>query len=251
MLNKRIIARLDLNNGQLVKGKFLEGLRKLGDPRPYIKKYYDEMIDEIILLDAVASLYDRNSNYDFLKEICKEFYIPITMGGGINSIKGIELAFKSGADKVALNTSIVKDINFLKEAVNLFGSQAIIGSIVCRTHRYSWEIFIDNAKHRVKINPFDWARKLIDNGVGEIMVTSIDNDGLMKGYNISLLKQFDSIGGVPYIFCGGVGKNDHVVDLFNSSNCSAAAIGSALHYNKISILKLKAELSKHNFKVRI
>ena len=251
MGNKRIIARLDLNNAQLVKGKFLEGLRKLGDPRPFIKKYYVEFIDEIILLDAVASLYDRNSNFPFLKEICKEFYIPITIGGGIKTINEIELAFKSGADKVALNTAVVKNINFLKEVVNLFGSQAVIGSIVCRSHRYSWEIFIDNAKHRIKINPFDWARKLIDFGVGEIMVTSINNDGLMKGYDLSLLSHFDSVGTVPLIFCGGAGNIQHVLDLFKLSNCSAAALGSALHYNKISVLELKKTLLKKNFQVRI
>ena len=251
MENKRIIARLDLNNGQLVKGKFLEGLRKLGDPIPFIKKYYDELVDEIIILDAVASLYDRNSNYAFLKEICKEFFIPITIGGGINTIKDVELAFKSGADKVALNSVIVKNIDFLKEVVNLFGSQAVVGSIVCRTHRYSWEIFVDNAKHRVKINPFDWARKLIDHGVGEIMITSIHKDGLMKGYDLELLKKVDSIGSVPYTFCGGLGEIDHIVDLFNSSNCSAAVIGSALHYNKMSILELKKKLSNNNFQVRI
>ncbi len=251
MVNKRIIARLDLNNSQLVKGKFLEGLRKLGDPRPFIKKYYTESIDEIILLDAVASLYGRNSNFPFLKEICKEFYIPITIGGGIKTISDIELAFKSGADKVALNTAIVKNIHFLKEAANLFGSQAIIGSIVCRSHRYNWEIFIDNAKHRIKKNPFDWARRLIDSGIGEIMVTSIDNDGLMKGYDLSLLKHFDSIGAVPLIFCGGAGNIEHVLELFKNSNCGAAALGSALHYNKLSVLHLKKVLLKNNFQVRI
>ena len=251
MRNKRIIARLDLNNSQLFKGKFLEGLRKLGDPIPFIRKYYIESIDEIILLDAVASLYDRNSNFSFLKEICKEFYIPITIGGGIKTINEIELAFKSGADKVALNTAIVKNINFLKEAANLFGSQALIGSIVCRSHRYNWEIFIDNAKHRIKTNPFDWARKLIDFGIGEIMVTSIDHDGLMKGYDLSLLKNFDSVGAVPFIFCGGAGNIQHVLELFKHSNCGAAALGSSLHYNKISIRDLKKALLKKNFQVRI
>tara|TARA_B100001059_G_C17823797_1_gene580047 strand:- start:989 stop:1741 length:753 start_codon:yes stop_codon:yes gene_type:complete len=250
-MNKRIIARVDLNNGQLVKGKFLEGLRKLGDPTPFLRRYYNEYIDEIILLDAVASLYGRNSNFSFLKEICKEFFIPITIGGGIKTIKDIENAFESGADKVALNTAVVKDINFLKKAVSIFGSQAIIGSVVCRTHRYSWEIFIDNAKHRIKMNPFDWSRKLIDHGVGEIMFTSINNDGLMRGYNLSLLEEIDKIGNVPYIFCGGAGNINHVLQIFKNSECSAAALGSALHYNKISVLELKKELSRKGLEIRI
>ena len=122
MRRTRIISRIDLNNGQLVKGKLLEGLRKLGDPIPYLKKYYFDKLDEIILLDAVASLYDRNSNYDFLKEVCKEFFIPITIGGGIKSIKDIEHALNSGADKVAINSAFINDISFLNEAVRVFGS---------------------------------------------------------------------------------------------------------------------------------
>ena len=122
---------------------------------------------------------------------------------------------------------------------------------MCRSHRYSWEIFIDNAKHRIKMDPFDWSRKLIDYGVGEIMITSINNDGLMRGYNLSLLEQIDKIGNVPYIFCGGAGNINHVLQIFKNSKCSAAALGSALHYNKISVLELKKELSKNGLEIRI
>ena len=114
----------------------------------------------------------------------------------------IDLALNSGADKVAINSAFVRDINFLKDAVRIFGSQAIVGSVVSRRHRYNWEIFIDNAKHRIKINPFVWAKKLIDNGVGELMITSIDNDGLCKGFDKELIMEFDKIGKVPYIISG-------------------------------------------------
>ncbi len=250
MKKTRIISRIDLNNGQLVKGKLLEGLRKLGDPIPYLKNYYFDLLDEIILLDAVASLYDRNSNYDFLKEICKEFFIPITIGGGIKSIKDVDHALNSGADKVAINSAVVRDIRFLDQVVNIFGSQAVLGSIVARKHRYSWQVFIDNAKHRVKINPFDWAKELIDHGVGEIMITSIDNDGLEKGFDMDLVEKFDKIGRVPYIVSGGAGNTKHVLNLIKNSNCSGVAIGSAFHYKNFTVKELKNELLKNNIELR-
>ena len=250
MKKTRIISRIDLNNGQLVKGKLLEGLRKLGDPIPFLKKYYFDKIDEILLIDAVASLYGRNSNYDFLKEICKEFFIPITIGGGIKSIEDIQLALKSGADKVAINSEIVRDINFLRESVKKFGSSTIVGSIVVRRHRYSWQIFIDNAKHRVHQNPFEWGNKLIDNGIGEILITSIDNDGLQKGFDMDLIKKFDQLGRVPFIVSGGAGNINHVIDLVKKSNCSGVVIGSALHYDKFTVFDLKKKLIKNKIEIR-
>jgi imidazole glycerol-phosphate synthase subunit HisF len=250
MRRTRIISRIDLNNGQLVKGKLLEGLRKLGDPIPYLKKYYFDKLDEIILLDAVASLYDRNSNYDFLKEVCKEFFIPITIGGGIKSIKDIEHALNSGADKVAINSAFINDISFLNEAVRVFGSSTIVGSIVARRHRYNWQIFKDNAKHRVQINPFEWAEILINNGIGEIMLTSIDNDGLEKGFDNDLIKKFDEIGRVPFIVSGGAGSIMDVLDIINKSKCSGVVIGSAFHYQKFTVNELKQELLKNKIEVR-
>jgi imidazole glycerol-phosphate synthase subunit HisF len=250
MKNTRIISRIDLNNGQLVKGKLLEGLRKLGDPIPYLKSYYFDKLDEIILLDAVASLYERSSNYDFLKEVCKEFFIPITIGGGIKSIKDVDDALNSGADKVAINSAIVKDIKFLDKVVSIWGSSTIVGSINARRHRYSWQIFTDNAKHRVMTSPFEWANKIIDHGIGEIMLTSIDNDGLEKGFDMQLINKFDKIGKVPYLVSGGAGTNTHVIDLIKSSNCSGVVIGSALHYKKITVKELKKDLFKNNIESR-
>jgi len=250
MKKNRIISRIDLNNGQLVKGKLLEGLRKLGDPIPYLKSYYFDLIDEIILLDAVASLYDRNSNYDFLKEICKEFFIPITIGGGIRTVKDVDHALNCGADKVAINSAFVRNIEFLDQVVNVFGSQAVLGSIVARKHRYNWQIFTDNAKHRVKINPFDWAKEIIDHGVGEIMLTSIDNDGLEKGFDMDLIENFDKIGRVPYIVSGGAGKTEHVLNVIKKYNCAGVVIGSAFHYKNLNVKELKSELLKNNIELR-
>ena len=187
-MNKiRIIARIDINNDSVVKGKCLEGLRKIGKPNEMSKKYYEEGIDEIIFLDAVASLYDRNSLIHILKQASKETFIPITIGGGIKTINDIKDALSAGADKVAINTQAVKNIDFIREAVERFGSQAIVGSVVARRHRYRWEAFVDNAKHRTHKDAIDWAEELEQVGIGEIMITSIDNDGRQNGFDEDLV----------------------------------------------------------------
>ena len=151
-MKTRIIVKLDVKPPFVVKPIHFEGLRKIGSPSELAKKYYDNGIDEIIFLDAVASLYDRNSLIDILKQATKEIFVPITIGGGIKTLNDISDALSAGADKVAINTQAVKDISFIKEAVKKFGSQAIVGSVVARKHRDSWEVFIDNAKHRTRKN---------------------------------------------------------------------------------------------------
>jgi len=246
----RIIARFDINNENVVKGKCLEGLRKVGKPNIMSEKYYHEGIDEIIFLDAVASLYDRNSLIDILKEATKETFVPITIGGGIKTLKDIKNALSAGADKVAINTEAVKNINFINEAVETFGSQAIVGSIVARKHRYGWEVFIDNAKHRTHIDVIEWAKKLEKAGVGELMITSVDNDGRLKGFDIALIKEIIHHVKIPVIASGGAGKSQDIIDLYDETNCDAVAIASMLHYNIENISDIKDNLAKNNIKVR-
>jgi cyclase len=247
----RIIARLDINNEFVVKGKFLEGLRKVGKPNELALKYYNQGIDEIVFLDAVASLYDRNSLLNILSEACKEIFIPITIGGGIKSLLDIENLLKTGADKIAINSVIFDNTKLIKEAVKRFGSQAIVGSLVCRKHRYSWEAFKDNAKHRTNKNAIEWAKVLEDLGVGEIMVSSIDSDGLMRGFDIDLVKSISDIIKIPVIASGGAGTSNHIASVINDSNCDAVAIGSLLHYELESIEQIKLNLKKQNIKVRL
>jgi cyclase len=251
-MNKiRIIARIDINNDSVVKGKCLEGLRKIGDPKSMAKSYYDSGIDEIIFLDAVASLYERNSLIGILRETTKEIFIPITIGGGIRNIVDIEQALSAGADKVAINTAAVKDIDFIKKAVRVFGSQAIVGSVVARRHRYSWEAFIDNAKHRTHKNAIEWSKHLEDAGVGELMVTSIDNEGRGVGYDIDLISAIAHTVNIPIIASGGAGKNQDVIDVCHKSNCDAVAISSIFHYKSSSIKSVKEDLTRSHIKVRL
>ena len=251
-MNKiRVIARIDINNEYAVKGKCLEGLRKVGRPNEMSKKYYDEGIDEIIFLDAVASLYDRNSLIDILKKATKETFVPITIGGGVKTIFDIKDALSAGADKIAINTQAVKNIGFIKEAVEIFGSQAIVGSIVAREHRDTWEVFVDNAKHRTRKNVLEWAKELELAGVGEIMITSIDNDGRQKGFDIELIRTITNAVKIPVIVSGGAGNSDDIVKVCKETNCDAVAIASILHYNIETIQEIKEFMINQNIEVRI
>lgn len=247
----RLIARIDINNEHVVKGKCLEGLRKLGSPNKFAEKYYKDGIDEIIFLDAVASLYERNSLIPILKRASKNIFIPITVGGGIRNIGDIKDALSVGADRIAINSQAVRDIHFVKNAVEEFGSQAIVGSLVARTHRYNWEAFIDNAKHRTRINAIEWAKKLEQAGVGEIMVTSIDCDGCLNGFDVNLLKEISRAVDIPVIASGGAGSRDHLLKLFSNTECDAVALGSVLHYKIETIKDLKMNLLNSNMDVRL
>ena len=247
----RIIARLDINNDNVVKGKCLEGLRKVGAPNEMCAKYYNEGIDEIILLDAVASLYERNSLIDILREATKETFVPITIGGGIKTLQDVKDALSAGADKVAINTQAVKDINFIKQAVERFGSQAIVGSVVARKYRNGWEAFVDNAKRRTRLNAIDWAQELENAGVGELMITSIDADGRKNGFDVQLIKSVTDRVGVPVIASGGAGGSLDIVEVCEKTNCDAVAIASLLHYNIEQIADIKNNLKNHGIEIRI
>ena len=247
----RLIARIDINNNNVVKGKCLEGLRKVGKPNKMSLEYYNKGIDEIIFLDAVASLYDRNSLINILKKATKESFVPITIGGGIKTIKDIKDALSAGADKVAINTQALQNIDFIREAVKIFGSQAIVGSVVARRHRYRWEAFKDNAKHRANKDAIEWAVELEKAGVGEIMITSIDNDGRQKGFDIELVNSIASAVKIPIIASGGAGSSDDIVDLCRSTSCDAVAIASLLHYEIENIESIKLKMKSNKIEVRM
>ena len=246
----RIIGRIDINNENVVKGKCLEGLRKIGNPAEFAYKYYLDGVDELVFIDAVASLYDRNSLVNILRETCKKVFIPITIGGGIRTLNDIQQALNAGADKVAINSQGLRDINFIKDAVSNYGSQAIVGSVVARRHRYSWEAFMDNARHRSGIDAIEWAKTLQDAGVGEIMVTSIDSDGLMKGFDTELIKNITNIVNIPVTASGGAGNSQNILSLRHDTNCDAAALSSILHYNYLSTKEIKEHLFEDGIEVR-
>ncbi|OUU62629.1 MAG: imidazole glycerol phosphate synthase subunit HisF [Alphaproteobacteria bacterium TMED62] len=245
----RVIARLDIKSNSVVKGINLEGLRKVGDPKELAKKYYKEGIDEIIYMDVVASLYERNTIEKFIKVAAKEIFVPLTVGGGIRNLEDIRKVLNNGADKVAINTAAIKNENFIKEASQEIGSQSIIVSIEAKkVEKNNWEAYYDNGRERSGLNVLDWAKKAQDLGAGEVLITSVDNEGLKKGMDLELLKRLRDIVSIPIIFSGGVGQVEHIIDVV--PNTDAVALASVLHYNEYSIKFLKDILYKKGINVR-
>jgi cyclase len=244
MHKKRLIARLDVKNEFVIKGIHLEGLRKIGDPNELAKKYYDQGIDEIVFMDGVASLYDRNNLFHIIEKACKDVFIPITIGGGIRSIDDIGKALKAGADKIALNTQAIKNPEIVREASRIFGSQCIVGSIEAK-HKGNgkWEAYMDNGREPSNLDVIEWVKQLEDLGAGELLITSIDMEGTKKGFDTELIRQISDLVSIPVIASGGGGKIEHLSDLSTQTNVSGIALASMLHYNLFSVPEIKQQLN--------
>lgn len=251
MSKKRIIARIDVKNEFVIKGIHLEGLRKVGDPIELASKYYHDGIDEIIFMDAVASLYGRNNLFHVIEQACKSVFIPITIGGGIRSINDIELALKSGADKISLNTQAIKTPEIITEASRIYGSQCIVGSIEAKRKGNIWEAYVDNGREETGIDAVEWACKLEQLGVGELMVTSIDQEGTKRGFEIPLIEKIAAKVSIPVIASGGAGNPNHITNLCTKTNVSAVAIAAILHYSSYSIIEIKQAMKVSDINVRI
>ena len=236
----RTIARIDIKNNHVIKGINLEGLRKIGDPEKIIKKYYNNKIDELLLLDSVASLYGRNNLFNFIKEITKEIFVPITLGGGIRSLKDIENSLNSGADKVAINSGALENPNFLTEAVNNFGESTIIVNIEAKKiGNDQWEPYKFCGREKTNIQINDWIKTIHDKGCGEILITSIDHEGTEKGFDIELINNIYESINKPLIVSGGCGKIEDIVEIKKNFENISIAIASALHYKNIEISEIK------------
>ncbi len=251
MQKTRVIARLDIKNGFVIKGIHLEGLRKIGDPLALASKYYEEGIDEIVFMDAVASLYDRNNLYHIIKEASRKVFVPITIGGGIRKIEDIQMALRSGADKVAINTQGIKNPDFLKDAVHTYGSQCIVASIESKKTSKGWEAFVDNGREETGVMVLDWVIELQKIGVGEIMLTSIDAEGTKNGFEMELIKAVCERVNIPVIVSGGAGNLKHLSDVCSDFSVDAIAVASVLHYNIHSVPEIKTYLKNANVPIRI
>ncbi|GAB1266423.1 imidazole glycerol phosphate synthase subunit HisF [Aurantivibrio infirmus] len=252
----RVISRLDIKNEFVIKGIHLEGLRKVGDPVELAIDYYRAGIDEIIFMDAVASLYDRNNVFHIIEQACKQVFIPITIGGGIRSLSDIEQALIAGADKVAINTGAVNSPQLINEAVLRFGSQCIVASIEAKSQSLNqgsekfWQAYIDNGRESTGKNLIEWVKELSDRGVGEILITSVDQEGTKRGFDVELIKLVNDAVNVPVIACGGLGEKKHIQQLLNNTAPSAIACASVLHYKKQSIEEIKTTIREQGFSVR-
>ena len=241
----RVIARLDIKNDHVIKGIHLEGLRKVGKPNEMAKKYYDQGVDEIIFMDAVAAYYDRNSLSEIISKACEDVFVPITVGGGIRRLEDIQIALNAGADKTAINTRAVQNPNFIKEASEVYGSQCIVSSIDAKKiGENRWEVYVDNGRESTGIDVLEWAQKVENLGAGEIMLTSIDKEGTKKGFDIELNKMVSQLVTIPVISSGGAGQNTDVSEVILNSDINAVSIASMFHYNIESVETLKVHLNE-------
>ena len=212
----RIIPRLDIKGPNLVKGIHLEGLRVLGKPSDFAKYYYENGADELMLMDVVASLYGRNSLHDIISETAKNNFIPITVGGGIRSVKDIKNILRAGADKVCLNTAAIKNPEFIKKASREFGSSTILVSIEAIKDNDKYQAFTDNGREYTGLDVFEWAQRIDELGAGELVITSVDKEGTGKGFDIELISKINNLVSIPVIAHGGAGKKEDVIDLVKS-----------------------------------
>ena len=245
----RIIGRLDIKGESVVKGINLEGLRKVGNTKDLAKKYYEQGIDEIIYMDVVASLYERNTITKFIKEAAKEIFVPLTVGGGIRNLDDIRKVLNNGADKVAINTAAIKNKNFIKEAAQEIGSQSIIVSIEAKKiEKNYWEAYYENGRERSGFDVLEWAKQVEELGAGEILITSVDKEGLKLGMDLELLQQLRAKVAIPIIYSGGIGKPEHILDSIPFTD--GIALASILHYNKYNINYIKNFLKTKDIIVR-
>lgn len=234
MKTVRIIPRLDIKGPNLVKGIHLEGLRVLGKPSDFARYYYEQGADELMFMDVVASLYERNSLHDIISETAKSIFIPITVGGGLRSISDIKEVLRVGADKVCLNTAAIKNPQLIKDASRMFGSSTIVVAIeAIKESDGKYLAYTDNGREFTGIDVFEWAQKVAEFGAGEIVITSVDKEGTGQGYDLELISRITNLVSIPVIAHGGAGKQDHVVDALKGGNISSAMISSLFHYHFI------------------
>ena len=252
MISKRIIARLDVKGNKLIKGVSFEGVRVVGEPNTAAKKYENEGADELLYIDAVASLYGRNSISNVLKIASKKIFIPITASGGIRSVNDAEKLISSGADKIALNTAALNDPNLIRELVENFGSQCVVISIQARK-KYGqnyWEAMSEMGREKSGKNVLSWIKEVQEQGAGEILLTSVDKDGTLSKPDFDLIKAASEITKIPLIVSGGLTSTSDIEHVFHNNGVSGVALGGCLHYEKQSITLLKKQLTNKKINVR-
>lgn len=252
MRSVRLIPRLDVKAPNLIKGIQLEGLRVIGDPNEHARKYYDAGADEILYMDIVASLYDRNSLTDIVERTTHDVFVPTTVGGGIRSVEDARKLLASGADKVAVNTAAIKNPNLITEISRKFGSQAMVLSIEAKqTSANKWEAYTDNGREHTGLDVIEWAKRGADLGAGEILLTSVDREGTRKGFDVSIIKVVTSAVSVPVIASGGLGSPAHLIEVVQEGNADAVAFADSIHYGRYTIADLRTAAMDAGLPVRV
>jgi cyclase len=247
----RVVARLDIKNDYLVKGIHLEGLRKLGNPHDFAVDYYKQGIDEIVYMDIVASLYNRNSLGDIIRQTTQDVFIPIAVGGGIRTVEDVRNILNLGADKVTICTAAIKDETIIQQVAETFGSQCMVLEIQAKRNPsgIGWEAYYDNGREHSGKDVVKWAIRGVELGAGEIMLTSVDREGREKGLDHELIRNVCSSVNVPVIVSGGCNSGQDAA-MAASDGASAVAIASILHYKKTDVVTIKEEILSKGVRVR-
>lgn len=251
MSNVRLISRLDIKGPNLVKGIRLEGLRVMGDPNDFAGRYYEAGADEIIYIDVVASLYGRNNLTGIVQQTTRDVFIPLTVGGGVRSVEDARNLLRAGADKVAINTAAIKRPELITEVSKAFGSQCMILSIQANSiSDGKWEAYTDYGREHTGMDVLEWAVRGVELGAGEILLTSVDQEGTQKGFDIELVRAVSKAVSVPVIASGGMGTTDHLISVVKEGKADAVAMADVLHYNRLDLRDIRKEALEAGINVR-
>ena len=252
MITKRIIPCLDVKNGRVVKGVQFEGLSDVSSPIELAKYYSNAGADELVFYDITASFEERKLFIDVLREVASQIFIPLTVGGGINTVDDFDRVLKCGADKVSVNSGAIRNPDLIKEAALKYGDQCVVLSCDIKRVNGEFRLFSKGGREDTGINAIDWIKKGVKNGAGEIVVNSIDTDGVKKGFDIEMLKAVCDVVNVPVIASGGAGCSEDFVKLFNEiPTIDAGLAASIFHFGEVEIKDLKLLLKENKINIRL
>ena len=253
-LTKRIIPCLDVHDGRVVKGVNFVSLRDAGDPVEVAKKYDEQGADELCFLDITASSDERGLILKVIKDVAEQVFIPLTVGGGVRAVADIQRLLKAGADKVSINTSAVLNPGLVKQATSFFGSQCIVVAIDAKARPLrdsTWEVFTHGGRNATGLDAIEWGRRMQDAGAGEILLTSMDQDGTKKGFDVKLTRAMSDALEIPIIASGGVGAAEHFVKGVIDGRADALLAASVFHYGELSVREVKETMSQAGIEVRL
>ena len=251
MITKRIIPCLDIKDGRTVKGINFENIKDAGDPVELAIEYAKQGADELVFLDITATNEKRKTLSELVTRIAKHINIPFTVGGGISSVEDVSILLNSGADKISANTSAVKNPQLINELANQFGSQCIVLAIDTKFENNDWYVYLNGGRVKTELKTINWAKEAVALGAGEILLTSMNNDGTKDGFAIDITKQISEAVNVPVIASGGAGNMQHFEDVFKNGKADAALAASVFHYKEIAIPELKKYLKENKIEIRL
>ena len=251
MLTKRIIPCLDVKDGRVVKGINFINLSDAGDPVDTARVYDKAGADELVFLDITASHEGRKIFIDVVARTAEQVFMPLTVGGGINSVEDIRRLLNAGADKVSINSAAVKHPDLIRQASDMFGAQCIVVAIDAKKMGKDWKVFVHGGRHETDKEVIHWAQEAARLGAGEILLTSMDTDGVKNGYDLPLTAAVTEAVNIPVIACGGAGKIEHFSDVFQKTGADAALAASVFHYGEIKVVDVKTALKAAGIPVRM